>query len=100
MRGSLALCALGWWEDGHFQKCYAGADHPNECVNQKEDYLECLHQTKELSRAMRIQSEYLNKTAHELQDKRKAAEAQVETGGILGLGLLQSEGGQAQEAKA
>lgn len=55
---------------------------------------------RQLSRAMRIQSEYLNKTAHELQDKRKAAEAQVETGGILGLGLLQSEGGQAQEAKA
>lgn len=31
-----------------FQKCYAGADSPQECVTQKEDYLECLHHTKEV----------------------------------------------------
>lgn len=30
-----------------FQKCYAGADLPNECSLQKDDYLECLHHTKE-----------------------------------------------------
>lgn len=31
-----------------FQKCYAGADSPAECTPQKEDYLECLHHTKEV----------------------------------------------------
>lgn len=29
-------------------QCYAGADEPQECVLQKEDYLECLHRTKEV----------------------------------------------------
>jgi hypothetical protein len=32
-----------------FQKCYAAADAPSECSLQKEDYLECLHHTKEVS---------------------------------------------------
>ena len=31
-----------------FQKCYAGADVPEQCALQKEDYLECLHHTKEV----------------------------------------------------
>lgn len=29
-------------------QCYAGADSPKDCLNQKEDYLECLHHTKEV----------------------------------------------------
>ncbi|GAA6011193.1 hypothetical protein JCM10207_005534 [Rhodosporidiobolus poonsookiae] len=74
-----------FWQD--FQKCYAGADQPEQCVLQKEDYLECLHHTKEVSRAMKIKSEYLTKTAVELEAKRKEATTQVEAG-ILGLGLL------------
>ena len=31
-----------------FQKCYAGADTPEQCSLPKEDYLECLHHTKEV----------------------------------------------------
>lgn len=74
-----------FWQD--FQKCYAGADTPGECTLAKEDYLECLHHTKEVSRALTIKSQYLSKTAVELQAKRKEAEVQVESG-IMGLGLL------------
>ncbi|GAA5908763.1 hypothetical protein JCM5296_005762 [Sporobolomyces johnsonii] len=79
-----------FWQD--FQKCYAGADVPEQCTLQKEDYLECLHHTKEVSRAMKIKTEYLTKTAHELEAKRKHAEQHVESG-IMGLGLLNREEG-------
>lgn len=30
-------------------QCYAGADEPSQCIAQKEDYMECLHKTKEVS---------------------------------------------------
>jgi NADH dehydrogenase (ubiquinone) Fe-S protein 5 len=29
-------------------QCYASADAPQDCVAQKDDYLECLHRTKEV----------------------------------------------------
>lgn len=122
-----------------FQKCYAGADSPQQCVLQKEDYLECLHHTKEVrpidlrwaiplaplpcylflqradmsllspaqtftqipsrrsvdntqvSRALRIKSQYLSKTAHELAQKRQEVNQQADTG-IMGLGLLTTGG--------
>lgn len=32
-----------------FQMCYAGADAPEDCKAQAEDYLECLHHKKEVS---------------------------------------------------
>lgn len=31
------------------EQCYAGADETSQCIAQKEDYLECLHRTKEVS---------------------------------------------------
>lgn len=34
----------------HPAQCYAQADSPQDCVAQKEDYLECLHRTKEVGR--------------------------------------------------
>ncbi|ORY82891.1 hypothetical protein BCR35DRAFT_290647 [Leucosporidium creatinivorum] len=77
-----------YWQD--FQKCYASADTPSQCTLPKEDYLECLHHTKEVSRALTIKSQYLTKTAHELEAKRKEAEVAVESG-IMGLGLLTKE---------
>ncbi|GAA5853932.1 hypothetical protein JCM8547_008161 [Rhodosporidiobolus lusitaniae] len=84
-----------FWQD--FQKCYAGADVPEQCALQKEDYLECLHHTKEVSRAMKIKGQYLSSTAVELEQKRKEAVQQSESGGILGLGLINQ---QAAAAKA
>ncbi|POY74974.1 hypothetical protein BMF94_1950 [Rhodotorula taiwanensis] len=84
----------------HFQKCYAGADVPEQCALQKEDYLECLHHTKEVSRAMKVKHEYLTKTQHELGAKREQAETHAE-GGILGLGLLKAvQDGQKEAQKA
>ncbi|GAA5822131.1 hypothetical protein JCM5353_006241 [Sporobolomyces roseus] len=82
-----------FWQD--FQKCYAGADSPQECVTQKEDYLECLHHTKEVSRALQIKTEYLTKTSLEIEKKRKAAQSEFDTsgGGIMGLGLLTTQVG-------
>ena len=74
-----------------FQKCYASADVPQQCVLQKEDYLECLHHTKEVSRALAIKSQYLSSTAAQLELKRKEVVVDVGTG-ILGLGLIREEG--------
>jgi len=48
----------------------------------------------QVSRALRIKSEYLSKTAGELEQRRKEAEVHAE-GGILGLGLLNSQQAQA-----
>ncbi|GAA5902513.1 uncharacterized protein JCM6883_001430 [Sporobolomyces salmoneus] len=81
-----------FWQD--FQKCYAGADSPQECVLQKEDYLECLHHTKEVSRALKIKTEYLTKTSLELEQKRKQVQSDFDQsgGGIMGLGLLTTGG--------
>ena len=31
-----------------FAKCYANADKPNDCALQRDDYMECLHHTKEV----------------------------------------------------
>ncbi|KAM0789768.1 hypothetical protein ACM66B_006621 [Microbotryomycetes sp. NB124-2] len=76
-----------FWQD--FQKCYASADVPTQCVAQKEDYLECLHHTKEISRAMQIKAQYLKKTAHEVEEKKKQTNTAADSG-ILGLGLLSS----------
>lgn len=57
-RGSLAYkrplapsgrsrCFADWQE---FMQCYSKAERPTECINQRADYLECLHHTKEVSR--------------------------------------------------
>ena len=35
-----------FWQE--FSKCYASAETPADCVAQKEDYMECLHRTKEV----------------------------------------------------
>ncbi|GAA5885472.1 hypothetical protein JCM16303_005216 [Sporobolomyces ruberrimus] len=88
-----------FWQD--FQKCYAGADSPQECVLQKEDYLECLHHTKEVSRALKIKTEYLTKTSHELEQKRKVAQTDFDAsgGGIMGLGLLTTTTGSSSEGE-
>lgn len=63
---------------------------PTQCVPQKEDYLECLHHTKEVTRALIIKSEYLNNTKAELERKRLDAVQQTQSG-VLGLGLLRQE---------
>ncbi|SCV74635.1 BQ2448_7664 [Microbotryum intermedium] len=83
--GGRSRC-FAFWQD--FSACYASADTPQQCIQPKEDYLECLHRTKEVSRALKIKAQYLKKTKVELEQKRKEVETTTESG-ILGLGLLQ-----------
>jgi hypothetical protein len=45
---------------------------------------------KQVTRALTIKTQYLTKTAHELDAKRKQAEVAVESG-IMGLGLLSKD---------
>ncbi|KAG7539619.1 hypothetical protein FFLO_03495 [Filobasidium floriforme] len=73
-------------------KCYAGAEDPQECVLTKDDYLECLHRTKEIARAKQIKSHFLQKTATEHSDARKANEESAK-GVIVSLGLIKGEEG-------
>lgn len=35
-----------FWQD--FRKCYVTAESAGDCMPQKDDYLECLHHTKEV----------------------------------------------------
>lgn len=37
---------FSFWQD--FRKCYVTAESAGECMPQKDDYLECLHHTKEV----------------------------------------------------
>ncbi|GFZ44799.1 hypothetical protein JCM24511_02525 [Saitozyma sp. JCM 24511] len=87
--GGRTRCFPFWQE---FSKCYAQADSPQDCVAQKEDYLECLHRTKEIARAKEVKSHFLQKTAHEEHDARKAAE-KAATGVIVSLGLVKEDEG-------
>ncbi|ORX49408.1 hypothetical protein DM01DRAFT_1325568 [Hesseltinella vesiculosa] len=54
-----------FWQD--FQKCYASADVPQQCLSQRDDYLECLHHTKEIARVTRIKTEELKQAAAKKQ---------------------------------
>jgi len=73
------------WQE--FSKCYASADTPAQCTAQSEDYLECLHHTKEIARARTIKTHFIQKQAHEGKEGRKVAEVLSE-GVIMGVGLI------------
>ncbi|KAI3618534.1 hypothetical protein CBS9595_002897 [Malassezia furfur] len=77
---------FSFWQD--FRKCYVTAESAGECMPQKDDYLECLHHTKE--HAIKRQAE----------ESRKAREA-AKKGGLAGprLGLIDTEA-EASDAQA
>ncbi|KAK1921400.1 hypothetical protein DB88DRAFT_500629 [Papiliotrema laurentii] len=89
LNGGRSRCFEHWQE---FQKCYARAETKGECTLQKEDYLECLHRTKEIARAKEIKAHYLQKQAHESKNQREYAE-KAATGIVVGLGLVEKEPG-------
>ncbi|KAG0236226.1 hypothetical protein BGW42_003871 [Actinomortierella wolfii] len=65
-----------YWQE--FYKCYALADRPDECVLQRDDYLECLHHSKEILRTKAIQDEHLKqkeKRAREAAEHKKKADS-------------------------
>ncbi|TXT14267.1 uncharacterized protein COLE_00460 [Cutaneotrichosporon oleaginosum] len=68
-------------------ECYAGADETKQCIAQKEDYLECLHRTKEVNRAKEIKAHFAQSQAAHGADARKAAE-KAASGVIANLGLV------------
>ncbi|CEP10162.1 hypothetical protein [Parasitella parasitica] len=71
--GGRGRCFHFWQE---FNKCYATADLPQQCLDQRDDYLECLHHTKEFARITRIKTEELKqaeKKKHELEKQQKDA---------------------------
>lgn len=72
-------------------KCYANAEKPSDCVAPKDDYMECLHNTKEIARAKQVKSHFVQKELQESHDSRKAAE-KAATGVIVSLGLVEEEG--------
>ncbi|KIR26139.1 NADH dehydrogenase (ubiquinone) Fe-S protein 5 [Cryptococcus deuterogattii 99/473] len=72
-------------------QCYANAEKPSDCVAPKDDYMECLHNTKEIARAKEVKSHFVQKELQESHDSRKAAE-KAATGVIVSLGLVEEEG--------
>jgi len=81
--GKRPRCFEFWQE---FQKCYAGADFPEDCRPQVEDYNECLSHKKEIARAKTLQENFSKKQAQQLE-KQKLDE-HVSQSGIISLGLL------------
>ncbi|CAO1618766.1 unnamed protein product [Parajaminaea phylloscopi] len=77
-----------FWQD--FQKCYAQADTPSDCVAQKEDYMECLHHGKEIARAREIKEHYIHQELKRAKEQREKGELRA-TGGILSLGLINDD---------
>ncbi|WFD31113.1 hypothetical protein MSPP1_002146 [Malassezia sp. CBS 17886] len=78
---------FSFWQD--FRKCYVMSENPGQCKFQKEDYLECLHHTKELERAHVIQ-------AHEIERQHKESKRAREAGktgapGSARLGLISTD---------
>ncbi|RUP51320.1 hypothetical protein BC936DRAFT_148765 [Jimgerdemannia flammicorona] len=81
--GGRGRCFNFWQE---FHKCYAMADSPQECLLQRDDYLECLHHTKEIARVLRIKTEELKQLERrklELKVADSAAKSNVARLGII-----------------
>lgn len=55
-----------------------------------EDYLECLHHTKEIKRAQTVQSQFMKIAREQAKDSRQAAEITAD-GVIVGLGLISKD---------
>lgn len=73
-----------FWQE--FQKCFAGADFPEDCRAQVEDYNECLTHRKEIERAKTLQQHFSKKQAQQLENQK--LEENVTQSGIISLGLL------------
>ncbi|CAO3600460.1 unnamed protein product [Absidia cylindrospora] len=73
--GGRGQCFQFWQE---FNKCYASADFPRQCLAQRDNYLECLHHTKEFARVTRIKTEEL-KQAHKNQQAAEQAKKDAKT---------------------
>ncbi|EPQ30482.1 uncharacterized protein PFL1_02008 [Pseudozyma flocculosa PF-1] len=95
-KGGRPRCFAHWQE---FSKCYAQSDSPKDCAGEKDDYLECLHHTKEIARAKEIKDHWLQRQAKEAAQQREQGEVRA-TSSILDLGLISSDSdGKKQDAQ-
>ncbi|KAH8087155.1 hypothetical protein BXZ70DRAFT_955791 [Cristinia sonorae] len=85
--GGTPRCFAFWQE---FSKCYASTESPGQCRAQADDYLECLHHTKEIARAKAVKAEFVKRAEHQATEGRKAADILAD-GVIVGVGLIQRE---------
>ncbi|PWN52884.1 hypothetical protein IE53DRAFT_339792 [Violaceomyces palustris] len=88
-KGGRSRCFTHWQD---FQKCYAKADTPSECVSEKDDYMECLHHTKEIARAKDIKEHWIQRQAREAHDAKEKGELRA-TSSIMNLGLIAEKNG-------
>lgn len=102
---------FSFWQD--FRKCYVTAESVGDCKLQKEDYLECLHHTKEvcvkrltqLARAHTLQEHLIKRQAEDSRQAREAAKNGALAGprlGLIDLDAEESKGepkGESKEAK-
>ncbi|KAG6860498.1 hypothetical protein C0995_010484 [Termitomyces sp. Mi166 len=93
--GGRSRCFTYWQE---FSRCYAQTDNPAACRPQSEDYLECLHGTKEVARAKQVKAELLRKAQAAVREGQKAADISAD-GGIVGLGLIKRSVEEAETKK-
>ncbi|KAJ7622868.1 hypothetical protein B0H17DRAFT_964143 [Mycena rosella] len=68
-------CSAYWQE---FTKCFSEAEHSKACTAQRDDYLECVHRTKEVPRNAQIQAEYVRQQTQALKDHKKDLDAQAD----------------------
>lgn len=94
--GGRSRCFAYWQE---FSKCYADADVPSQCRLQADDYLECLHHTKEIARAKAVKAEFIKQAEHHAKEGRKVADVLAD-GVIVGVGLIKrDQGGEGKHLK-
>ncbi|KAH7886914.1 hypothetical protein F5I97DRAFT_1871181 [Phlebopus sp. FC_14] len=91
--GGRSRCFTYWQE---FSKCYSQAGDPGDCRLQGEDYLECLHHTKQTERIKAVEAEFIKQTEHQAREGRKRADAFAD-GAIVSVGLIQRDKGGEEE---
>ncbi|KAJ7144923.1 hypothetical protein C8R43DRAFT_1130346 [Mycena crocata] len=62
-----------------YARCYSGAKHPSRCLAQRDDYMECIHGTKELARKSEIEAEFLRQQARAAHERKQEGEGSVPT---------------------
>ncbi|KAJ7457690.1 hypothetical protein FB451DRAFT_588260 [Mycena latifolia] len=73
--GGPSRCSAYWQE---FTKCYASADSARQCALPRDDYMECIHCTKEKARNTQIQAEFVRRQAQALKDHKKDLDAHAD----------------------
>jgi len=85
--GGRSKCFTFW---NQFQQCYIQSENPKECRPLSDDYLECLHKTKEVAHAKAVQDEFIRRAEAAATEGRKAADILAE-GAIVGVGLIRRD---------